>query len=92
MKRLNRILTVVVGAVLVTAGWAATAHTPWAAARTYLGAGLDLDSWWSPLVVFGALVMVAVSLTRLVERTWKALFPEPVRPARVAPRRSAPAA
>ncbi len=82
MRRLNRILTVVVCCVFVAAGWSLVSHTARAAAREYLGAGLDFDHWSDPLIVLGAMVLVAVTATKLIERMWKALFPERVRPAR----------
>lgn len=88
-KRLNRILTVLVLAVFVVVGWSMAGHSAWAAARQYLGAGLEFDSWLDPLVALGGMVLVAVSATRLIERSWRALFPEPVRPVRSAPRTAA---
>jgi hypothetical protein len=83
LRRCNRILTVVVCGVFVAAGWSLVAHTGWAAARQYLGAGLSFDHWSDPLVVFGAMVLVAVAGTRLIERLWHVLVPQPVRPTRV---------
>jgi hypothetical protein len=79
MRRANRILTVVVFGVFVTVGWSLLSHTGWAAAREYLGAGLDFDSWSDPLVVLAAMTVVAVAGTRLIEAAWNALFPKPVR-------------
>lgn len=91
MKRVNRILTIVVFGVFITVGWSLLARTEWAAVREYLGAGLDFDSWSDPLVVFGAMIVVAVAGTRLVESAWKALFPKPEKariPARSAGRQA----
>lgn len=91
MKRANRMLTIVVFGVFVTVGWSLFSHTEWAAAREYLGAGLDFDSWADPFVVFGAMTAVAVAGTRLVESAWRALFPRRSRQSPVASKRRASA-
>ncbi|OFW64201.1 MAG: hypothetical protein A2135_10375 [Actinobacteria bacterium RBG_16_67_15] len=81
-KRLNRLLTVLVLAVFVAAGWSMVGHSAWAAARQYLGAGLEFDSWMDPLVAMGGMVLVTVTATRLIERSRRALFPKSVGPSR----------
>lgn len=83
LRRCNRFLTVLVCGVFVAAGWSLVAHTGWATAREYLGAGLSFDHWSDPLVVFGAMVLVAVGGTRSIERLWHVLVPQSVRPTRV---------
>lgn len=85
-RRINRILTIVTAAVLVTAGWSVAGHTAWAATRDYLSAGLKFDSWVDPLVVLGGMTLVAWAGVRLVERAWSVVAPER-RPARRAPAR-----
>jgi hypothetical protein len=82
-RRLNRILTIVTAAVLVTAGWSVVGHTAWAATRDYLSAGLQLDSWAEPLLVFGGMLTLSVTVTRVLERASSLVTRDRARPQRV---------
>jgi hypothetical protein len=91
MKLLNRLLTIAVAGVFVTAAWALVARTGWAAARDYLSAGPGFHGWLEPLATLLGMVLVSVTLTLLTERAWRALFPGRVERPRRAPAQRAAA-
>ena len=82
MRTLNRTLTVLIGAVVLALTWAWIARTDWGLTRTLLGLGDGFDNAVEPIVRIVGTLLVAIVGTRLIELTWRRLFPKPPRSSR----------
>ena len=82
MRTLNRTLTVLIGVVALALMWAWIARTDWGLARTLLSLGDGFDNALEPMIRIVGTLLVAIAGTRLVELTWRRLFPKPPRSSR----------
>jgi hypothetical protein len=73
MKTVNRVLVIVILGIAVVLGWAWVARTDWASTRDILGVGEGFEHPLEPIIKISALLLIAVTGTKLIERGFRSL-------------------
>ena len=71
MKTLNRILLILVLATGIALVWSWLSRTDWADSVSVLGVGENYDNVLQPMIKVGAAIVVMVTATQLVQRTYQ---------------------